>query len=152
VFERFTHNTSPGLLLRYLIVGAWNTVFGYGLFALLTYVLTPLIPAAYMAASVLGSIVAITVSFLGHKIFVFRSKGNFWKEYVRCYVVYGTTNLICLAILPILVYILKLLVQPPESAPYIAGALLTALGVVISFFAHKEYTFGQKTSPKPEEL
>ena len=66
-------------------------LFAYGLYALLTYLLTPLIPYAYMAAALLGTVVCITVSFLGYKMLVFRTKGNFLKEYLRCYVVYGTS-------------------------------------------------------------
>jgi putative flippase GtrA len=149
LFERLVQHVPPRMVMRYLVVGAWNTLFGYGLFALLTYVLTPLIPAAYMAASVIGTVISITVSFLGYKIFVFRTKGNFGKEYLRCYAVYGTTYLISLGLLPILVIVLNLIVEPQKS-PYIAGALLTAGTVVVSFFGHKQYTFGQTTSSESD--
>lgn len=129
------------MAVRYLLVGGWNTLFGYGVFAALTYVLTPWLPAAYMFASVLGMVIAITVSFFGYKLVVFRTKGNLLKEYFRCYVVYGTTNLIGLGLLPILVYLLKWLGVRELYSPYIAGAILTAGTVVVSFFGHKNFTF-----------
>jgi putative flippase GtrA len=140
----------PGLATRYLIVGAWNTLFGYGLYALLTYWLTPLIPAAYMVAATVGTVIAITVSFLGHKFFVFRTKGNLGKEYVRSWMVYGTTNLIGLILLPVLVFALNPFVTPQAYVPYIAGALLTGGTIVVAFFGHKKFTFAHRQVPQGE--
>ena len=139
----------PGQVVRYLVVGVWNTLFGYGLFALLTYLLTPRIPYAYMAASVLSHVVAVTVAFVGYKRFVFRTQGNFLREYFRCYVVYGTTFLVSFSLLPVLVFLLNLMMDRAYS-PYVAGAILTAGNVVLSFFGHQRYTFGRK--PEESEL
>ena len=147
MIQRLVSSAPPGQVVRYLLVGVWNTVFGYGLYALLTYLLTPLIPYAYMAAGLLGAAVCITVSFLGYKLLVFRSRGNFLKEYLRCYVVYGTSTLVNLALLPVLVAVLNLYVEPPVYAPYIAGAILTVGTVVASFIGHQQYTFAHKPSP-----
>lgn len=141
----------PGQVVRFLIVGVWNTLFAYGLFSLLTYLLTPRIPNAYaaaMTASALGSVVCITVSFLGHKVFVFRTQGNFLKEYLRSFVVYGSTSLIGLVLLPIVMAVLNLFVTPRAAVPYLAGALLTGGTVVVSFFGHKRYTFAQTSPPE----
>lgn len=147
MIRQMLRSAPPGQVARYLIVGAWNTLFGYGLYALLTYVLTPLLPCAYMFAAALGTVVCITVSFLGHKLWVFRSQGNFWKEYLRAYVVYGTANIVNLMLLPLLVAILNLFVRPQGYSPYIAGAVLTAVTVVVSFFGHQQYTFAQPRTP-----
>jgi len=105
---------------RYLIVGVWNTLFGYGLFALFTYLLTGIVPFAYMLASVLSNVIAITAAYLGYKWFVFKTKGNYLREYLRCYLVYGAAFLITLALLPVLVFLLDRVVAP-RTAPYIAG-------------------------------
>ncbi len=147
MIQRLANSVPSGQVVRYLLVGAWNTLFGYGLYALLTYLLTPLIPYAYMAAALLGTVVCITVSFLGYKIFVFRTKGNFLKEYLRCYVVYGTSTVVNLALLPVLVAVLNLYVEPQVYAPYIAGAILTVGTVVASFIGHRQYTFAHKPLP-----
>ena len=66
----------PGLCGRYLLVGCLNTAFGYVAFAFFTAVLDPFVPQSYMLASVLGSLLSITVAFLGYKWFVFKTKGN----------------------------------------------------------------------------
>ena len=141
---RLLRHFPPGQVFRYLIVGVWNTFFGYALFAALTYLLTGVVPYAYMAASVLANVGAITVAFLGYKWFVFKTKGNYLREYSRCYVVYGTAMLIGLALLPILVILLQCVAGLHGSAPYVAGAMLTAGTVLISFVGHKRFSFAAK--------
>jgi putative flippase GtrA len=118
-----------GQIARYLIVGVWNTCFSYVIFALFTYLLTGIVPFAYMLAAVLSNILAVTVAYLGYKWFVFKTKGNYLREYMRCYTVYGTIFLINLALLPLLVALLSLLLGP-SRAPYVAGAVLAAGGVL----------------------
>ena len=133
-----------GQVFRYLLVGAWNTFFGYGLFALFTYLLTDRLPFAYMAASVLSNVIAVTVAFLGYKWFVFKTEGNYFREYARCYLVYGTAFLANLAMLPVLVCLLNWSLGPRPSVPYIAGAALTAGTVLVSFLGHRHFSFASK--------
>ena len=92
---------------RYIIVGAWNTFFGYGVFAGLTWLFTGRILCDYMVAAVFGNVISITQSFLSHKFFVFQTRGNYFKEYLRCWVVYGGSSFIGLLMLPIVVNLLN---------------------------------------------
>lgn len=135
---------SLGQLVRYIVVGGFNAVFGYGLFALLTWSFRGLGPYSYMYAAVLGNFVAISMAFLGYKWFVFRTRGNYLIEWIRCFGVYGSSALVGLAGLPILVPILRHVLHRPERAPYIAGALLMIVTVLFSFFGHKHVSFRQK--------
>ncbi len=137
----------PGQFLRYLVIGVWNTAFGYATFALFTHLLENVVPQSYMAASVLSSLINITVSFLGYKWFVFKTKGNYLREWARCVAVYGSNILFGLAILPLLVYGIRHTTHWQHQAPYVAGALLTAVTVLVSFFGHKHFSF--KASPPP---
>jgi len=129
-------------LLRYLIVGAWNTLFGYSVFAGLTYVLTGHVPYAYMVANVLSNVVAITVAYVGYKLFVFKTKGNYLREYLRFYVVYGAAMLLGLALLPVFVVLVGLVLPRPALVPYVAQALVIPVTVLSSFVGHKRYSFG----------
>jgi putative flippase GtrA len=95
-------------------------------------------------------VVCITVSFVCHKVFVFRTKGNFLKEYLRSYVVYGSTALVGFVLLPIVMAVLNLFVTPRMAVPYLAGALLTGGTVVASFFGHKRYTFARSSPSEPD--
>ena len=153
VIRAVVRHAPPGLVVRFLVVGVWNTLFAYGLFALLTYVLIPRTPSVYaaaMTASALGTVVCITVSFLGHKLIVFRTKGNFFAEYLRSFVVYGGTSLVGFVLLPIVMAVLNLFVTQRTAVPYLAGALLTVGTVVVSFFGHRRYTFARSSPPEPD--
>lgn len=131
-------------LVRYLLVGGFNAVFGYGLFALLNWLFTGLSTYSYMYAALLGSIITITVAFLGYKWFVFRTRGNYLIEWIRCLGVYASSTLIGLAGLAILVPILRRSLHRPQLASYIAAAIMMAVTVVFSFFGHKNISFRQR--------
>src|ERR1700759_2957642 len=79
MLKRFlTDHHSRGQLLRYLVVGAWNTLFGYGCFFLLVRLFLRLLPTQPgLAASIalaFATVINVTVSFLGYKWFVFRTQ------------------------------------------------------------------------------
>ena len=143
-----TSNKSLHQFARYVLVGGFNTVFGYGLFALLNWLFTGLVSYSYMYAAALTNIVAITVAFLGYKWFVFRTRGNYLVEWLRCLGVYGSSILISLAGLPILVPILRRHLEHPEGASYLAAAIMTVVTVILSFLGHKNISFrGKLNSP-----
>lgn len=136
-----TKQMPPAQFVRFLLVGIWNTLFGYACFASLTALLTPVVPYAYVAASILANPLAITVAFLGYKWFVFKTKGNYLREWARCLVVYSGSMLVTAALLPFVVGAIRHLTSYQREAPYIAGALLTGVNVVVSFFGHKKFSF-----------
>ncbi|MGD0734027.1 MAG: GtrA family protein [Terracidiphilus sp.] len=145
--EKRTHK-SVGQFLRYVLVGGFNTVFGYGLFAFLNWSFRGLGSYNYMYAAVLSNFIAISVAFLGYKWFVFRTRGNYVMEWIRCFGVYGSSALIGLIGLPILVPIFRRSLHKPEEAPYIAAAILTLITVLFSFVGHKNFSFRQKLARK----
>jgi putative flippase GtrA len=134
-------HTSIGQITRYLLVGGFNTLFGYGVFAALNWLFKGLGAYSYMYAAGLGSIVSISMAFLGYKWFVFRTRGNYLVEWLRCIAVYGSSALISLIGLPILVPILRPRMNRPERAAYLAAAILTLVTVVFSFVGHKNISF-----------
>jgi putative flippase GtrA len=128
-------------VLRYLLVGGFNTLFGYGIFALLNWLFTGMGRYSYIYATLLASLIALTVAFLGYKWFVFRTHGNYLAEWIRCLGVYGSTVLISLAGMPILVPLLQSALSHPERASYIAGAIMTGVSIIFGFFGHKKVSF-----------
>jgi putative flippase GtrA len=140
-FARLTRHIPPGQFGRYLVVGIGNTLFGYGTFALLTAMLTPVVPHAYLIAAVIANLLNITFSFLNYKWFVFKTKGNYLREWCRCVMVYSGGIAISLLLLPVLVLVIRRGLHLETSAPYIAGAVLTAVNVVYSFLGHKKISF-----------
>jgi putative flippase GtrA len=121
-----------GQLIRYLIAGAGNTAFGYGVFAGLYHSLHTRIH--YMILAIISNIISITVAYVNYKFFVFKTKGNYLREYLRFYVVYGASIVMSLTLLPFFIEIVHV-------NPYAAQAMVTFITVSISFFAHRNYSF-----------
>ncbi|MGA3210744.1 MAG: GtrA family protein [Terriglobales bacterium] len=142
-FAELTRHIPPGQLGRYLLVGVWNTAAGYGIYAGLVALLGNRIPYSYLAASLLGNIFGITLSFLGYKWFVFKTKGNYLREWARCVLVYSGAMVVGLILLPPMVFVVSHVTAKPKAAPYIAGALVMGVNVLISFFGHKKISFRQ---------
>lgn len=129
---------SPELLwhrnrhLRYLAIGAWNTIAGYAIFAGLYLALSPHI--SYMIIAAISHLFAVTQSFVTQRWIVFRSSGNLFGEYLRFHLAHLTSLAIGLALLPLMVEIFT-------TPPLIAQAIVTALIVVASYFVHIHFTF-----------
>src|SRR5664280_1059208 len=138
---KLTRHIPPGQFGRYLLVGAWNTLFGYGSFAFFTAILSPMIPHSYIAACVISNVLSISVAYIGYKFFVFKTKGNYLREWIRCVGVYSGGILFGVLTLPVLVLVIRRNTRFVAEAPYIAGAILTAFMMVYSFVGHKKFSF-----------
>jgi putative flippase GtrA len=143
--EQATHR-SVWQFARFLLVGGFNTLFGYAVFAVLNWALTRL-PYGYLVATLLADLISITVAFLGYKWFVFRTKGHYLHEWVRCVGVYGTSILLGLAGMAILVPLLRRHMARPQAASYLAAGVMMVATVAFSFFGHKNISFRQRLGP-----
>ncbi len=121
--------------IRYIITGVWNTVFGILVYALLIKLLGE---NHYILLAVVSNIISITNAYICYKLFVFKTKGNILKEYLKCYVVYGLSMLLGLLLLYVLVDIAGL---NPVTANIISVLLLT----IVSFIGHRYYSFKNKS-------
>lgn len=138
---RLLRHVPPAQFGRYILVGVWNTLFGYAMYAAFTALLTPHVPYAYLLASVLASLLNITVAFFWYKWFIFENRGNYLREWVRCVLVYSGAVAIGILLLPVFVYVLRHSTRFDSAAPYIAGAVLTGLNVIVGFLGHKTFSF-----------
>ena len=117
---------------RYLVAGAWNTVFGYGLGVGAYLLLSQKLHIIYI--SILANIVAITMSFLTYKLFVFRTSGEWLKEYLKIYLVYGTTAAIGTILLWIFVDFFYINI-------WLSQGLVLSSVFIFSFFLNRNFTF-----------
>ena len=141
-------------IARYLLVGGWNTLFGYACYAGFVALYSRLLPARYLPLTVdLASITAtplgVTMAFLCYKFFVFRTKGNFFREWLRCITVYGSATIPGLFALPVLTRALQQSASLHAAAPYLAGAIVTAVTTIYTYFAHKNFSFSTPKSVPP---
>jgi putative flippase GtrA len=122
-------------LVRFLAVGACNSMFGYGCFAMFTLLLTPLLSYGYVLASLLANLFSITFAFLGYKGFAFKMHGNYLKEWIRCVGVYASSMILAVAALPLVAGVIRHQPGHERSAPYIAGAIVLVFSIVFSSLA-----------------
>jgi putative flippase GtrA len=118
--------------LRYLLAGGWNTIFGYGVGVGLYTLLAGKLHITLIAA--FANIIAITMSFLIYKLFVFKTPGNWLLEYGRSYIVYGGMAIFGIILIWIFVDILGWRI-------WYAQALVILVTVGASYLGHKFFTF-----------
>lgn len=118
--------------IMYLIVGMWNTAFGYGLFAGLYYVLSKSLH--YNLILFISYVVSTISAYLLYKYLVFRTKGDLIKGYLKFSVVYVYAYLGNMLIL----FGLK---RFTTIDLYQGQAISVLVIVLVSYFSHKKFTF-----------
>lgn len=88
----------------------------------------------YSVILTIGYVIGISQAYLCYKFLVFRTKGNYLREYLRFYLVYGIAFLFNLAMLPFFVEVLKI-------SPIISQGVIVLLTVIISYLGHKRFSF-----------
>jgi len=114
---------------RYLMVGLLNTLFGYGIFALLIY-----LDFSYPVALLLATILGVLFNFKSIGILVFESRDN--KLIFRFIVVYVVIYLLNLAGLKLL--------SVAHVNMYVAGAILLPLMAIVGFVINKRFVFNHE--------
>lgn len=118
--------------IRYLLVGGYNTVFGYTFFVLLLLMFQDRVH--YLVLLVLSHVVSVTNAYVAYKLLVFRTKGKWFQEYVRFNTVYLIVLLMNLITLPALVEIFSM-------NPVVGQAWFVVVTVTVSYLGHKHFSF-----------
>ena len=105
---------------------------------------------SYIVANIAANLIAISVAFLGYKWFVFRTKGNYLREWLRTLMVYSGSLLFSTLALAPLVGLIRHLTRFQSEAPYIAAAIVAIFTVISSFFGHKHFSFRKDSSAANE--
>lgn len=118
--------------ILYLVVGGWNTLFGYAAFAVLFRLVGGEVgPAVVITTSY---VIAILNAYLGYRYVVFRSRGTIGHELPRFASVYVLTLIVNLAFYPLALRLLP-------SSPYLVQGLFTVGVVVVSYLVHSTFSF-----------
>ena len=118
--------------IRYILIGAFNTFFGYSIFAALWMLWGQSLH--YVVILALSHAIAVTNAFFGYRILVFRKTGGAWKDFVRFNMVYLGAFIFNILALPILIEVVNL-------HPLVAQALLVIVTVVASYLLHRRFSF-----------
>jgi putative flippase GtrA len=118
--------------LRFVLVGAFNTAFGFVLFALLLHLAGDRVH--YLVVLFVATIGAVLVAFAGYRTFVFRVRGNVLKDLARFSLVYLLALAVNSVCLPLLVEVAGAPVLPAQAG-------FVVVTVVASFLAHRSFSF-----------
>ena len=138
--------------VRFLAIGGFNTLFGVAdslVMVKLMLLIVPTQPKTMGTVAIaISSVLNIGVSFLTYKWFVFRTKGNYLKEYLRSLLIY-LPNLAAstLAVAP-LTTLLRRWIGQEKAAVYAAIGIIVIAGIIFSFFGHKNVTFRKGNEPE----
>ncbi|MDP2795495.1 MAG: GtrA family protein [Sulfurisoma sp.] len=117
---------------RFLLIGAYNTAFGYGVFALLYVWIHQ--SMHYLVIAAISHLLSVTHSFLAHRYIVFRDRGRIIPAFLRF-------NAATAATLAFGLLAMTLLVEVVGIAPLISQAIVIALSTVGSYLLHRRFTF-----------
>lgn len=124
--------------LRFLIVGGWNTLFGYLSFYVL-YLLTA-DRLHYLVIAVFAHFVAVVQSYAMQRRMVFRSAAPIVGEFLRFNAsLFGTLLFGLLA--------MYLLVEAVALSPLVAQAIVILTSVILSYVLHSRISF----APRPDQ-
>ena len=122
-------------LIRYLIAGGYNTVFGFAVFTGLFFLLES--DLHYLGIAIITQIISITNSYIVYRVFVFKSRGRIINEYFRIYIVYGISFILGIVLL-------TLLVEFAGLHPVLAQFFVIIITVIVSYIGNRRFTFNQR--------
>lgn len=126
-----------GRKLRFLIVGGWNTLFGY-----LSFYVLYLLAAErlhYLVVAVIAHFVAVTQSYVMQRRLVFRSAAPVTGEFLRFNASHVGTLLFGLLAMYVLV-------EAATLSPLVAQAIVILTSVILSYVLHSRVSF----APTPD--
>ena len=120
--------------MRFLAVGATNTVVGYLVFSGFTLWVFADVYLGYLLSLALSYTVGITLAFVLYRRFVFLVHGHLLRDFGRFVSVYLVAIGINAAVLP-------LLVEAAHVPPLLAQLIILVATTLLSFFGHKKFSF-----------
>ncbi len=118
--------------ILYLLIGGWNTVFGYLVFAGFYWALNGSLPVTVIL--IISWVIAVANAYFCYRYLVFRSRGRMHHEIPRFLLVYAVILAANLLVLP-----LALRVFPLNA--YVVQAIYTLAVVIVSYVGHRVFSF-----------
>jgi len=126
--------------VRYVLVGGWNTLFGWAVFVALQ--LTVGATIGYMAVLVIAQVVSIINAYLCYRWLVFRVQGSWWLDFFRFSTVYWIVFALNIVALPLMVSVLGMNV-------IVSQTVFVVVTVIASYSAHNRFSFRRSAPPAP---
>lgn len=127
--------------IRFLAVGATNTLVGYLVFSAFTLWVFHDVYLGYLLSLAVSYVVGITLAFVLYRRFVFPVHGHVVRDFARFVSVYLVAIGINAAALPLLVEIARV-------PPLLAQLLILGVTTLLSFFGHQKFSFRRSGAEK----
>lgn len=120
--------------IRFVLVGGYNTVISYGIYALILWSINEKSPQLALFYSF---IISSFHNFLTHKIYVFNTKGNYLKEYPKCFLTWSISYFFNTLLLAFFTKILNI-------NPYISQIFSVIIVSINTYLWLKYFAFHRK--------
>lgn len=117
--------------IRFLLVGGWNAAFSYVIFSIALYIIGQ---QNYQICVAIQWIISSVFSFVNQKVFVFCTKGHWFKEYFKCCTTW-VVSYICNAI------ILEVIVRFITKNVYVGQLFSILMASVVTYILFKYFAF-----------
>jgi putative flippase GtrA len=121
--------------IKYILVGGFNTVFGYAVFYTIYLFLIKHI--SYVLVILISHLINATIAFLLYRTLVFKNRNPIIPSFVKFNIALTSQLLLNLACTIILVEIVNFNVTSSQFIAVIISALF-------GYFAHKNFSFNEK--------
>lgn len=118
--------------VRFLLVGGFNTFFGFAVFSALQFSVGSVI--TIFGSLYISHAISSTVAFFLYRHFVFTVSGHFWRDFARFQSVYAVPLLTNTLLLPVIIVVFHV-------NPYVAQATTIVVLTIVSYFGHKFFSF-----------
>lgn len=132
--------------IRFLLVGGFNTATSF----ILYYIILYLTAGKEQVSLLLMNLINVNISIATMRYYVFQSRGNFKKEYMKALSSYAVLYLINMGLLVLFVKLVhiqeilspeSLLSEIPNLNKAVAQLCCIIIITIITFFTHKYYSF-----------
>ncbi|MDO8108505.1 GtrA family protein [Isoptericola sp. b441] len=127
-------------VVRFGLVGVFNTAFSYSVFAVLQ---VSALHVHYMLALVVSQVVGTLEAFVLQRALVWRSRGPWFRELMRFTLVYVGSFGANLVLLPLLVAV-------GHVPSLVAQALVVGGLAIATYIAHREFSFSVHRTARPD--
>lgn len=139
---RLVHHWHGRRPLRYLIVGGWNTLFGFAFYTLLYLIFGKQV--GYLAVLAIAQVVAVAQSHITQRLLVWRSHAPYLRELARFSTVYIGAFAANLALLPLCVEGLH---TPALETQWVIGLAL----ILPTYVVQRAWAFRAGPAPSASE-
>ena len=119
--------------IRFLLIGAINAGISYLIFVLSIFILGE---SFYQICVAFQWVLSSVFSFINQKVFVFCTKGNWFKEYFKCCTTWFISYILNVVILEVLVKFVRINVYIAQIISIFSVAIVTY--VLFKYFAFKQ--------------